>query len=203
MTSNIKRKIFIGIADSAASRHFGPVTQKPNRHEPIQVTAANKGIMQSIAKINWNLAKESTEKGTVAHEFYDMVNPLVSILQLVNNGCEVTLMNTAINACKDNKPIICGPRDQITRMWTVPFTVDVNSSEQALHTIEIKPNLACNAYTQKSTADLVTYHHITLGPVAPPTLNKAIKNGYLTTFPGLTEQAVQKYLPKSIPYYMS
>ena len=88
-------------------------------------------------------------------------------------------------------------------MWTVPFTIDDSPPETALHTIEIQQELACNAYTQKSTADLTTYHHITLGSIAPPTLIKAIKSNFLTTFPGLTVQAVQKYLPKSIPYHMS
>ena len=203
VTSKIGQKTFTGIADSAASRHFGPLTQKPNNHEPIQVTAANKGIMQSVAKRKWNLAQELSNKGSVAHEFKEMVNPLVSIPQLVDDGCEVTLTKTAIKVSKQNKPIIRGPRDPITRMWTIPFTVSESEPEQALHTIELQPKLACNAYTQKSTADLVTYHHITLGSVAPPTLIKAIKNGYLTTFPGLTVQAVRKYLPKSIPYYMS
>ena len=85
--------------------------------------------MQCVAKQKWNLAKELTEKGTVAHEFWDMVNPLVSIPQLVDNRCEVTLTNTAINVCKDNKQIICGPRDPITRIRTVPFTVDENPPE--------------------------------------------------------------------------
>ena len=33
VTSNIGNKTFTGIADSAASRHFGPVTQALNKHE--------------------------------------------------------------------------------------------------------------------------------------------------------------------------
>ena len=66
-----------------------------------------------------------------------MVNPLVSIPQLVEDGCEVTLTDKAIKVSKNNKPIIRGPRDPLTRMWTIPFTVNKSQPEQALHTIEI------------------------------------------------------------------
>ena len=104
-----------------------------------------------------------------------MMHPLILLPQLVDDGCEITLTKHAINIKKDDKEIIKGPRDPITRMWTVPFTIDDSPPETALHTIEIQSELACNAYTQKSTADLATYHHVTLGSNAPPTLIKAIK----------------------------
>lgn len=87
------------------------MTQEPNRHKSIQVTTANKDIMKSVAKRKWNLAKELSDKGTVAHEFQEMVNPMVSIPQLVNNGCEVTQTHKAIKVSKNNKPIIRGPRE--------------------------------------------------------------------------------------------
>lgn len=84
-------------------------------------------------------------------------------------------------------------------MWTVPFIVNESPPETALNTIEIKSDIACNAYTPKSTAVLITYHHITLGLVSSSTLIKAIKSDFLTTFPGLTVQTVQKYLLQLIP----
>ena len=58
-----------GIPDSATSRNFGPPTGNPNLHQPIQVAAANRGIMTSTAKRSWNLAPELTAKGQEAHEF--------------------------------------------------------------------------------------------------------------------------------------
>ena len=88
-------------------------------------------------------------------------------------------------------------------MWTVPFTIDDIPLTLAVYTIKLPPKIACNVYAQKSTTNLITNHHITWGSIAPPTLIQVIKNGYLTTFPGLTVQAVQKYLQKSFPYYMS
>ena len=159
--------------------------------------------MHSVAKQAWNISKELSSTAQEAHEFKEMTRPLISLPQLVDNGCEIKLTKTSINIHKNNKEIIRGGRDPITRMWTVPFTVDDDPPETALHTAEVSPKLAYNAYTKKSTADLVTYHHIFLGSIAPPTLIKAIKHGFLTTFPGPTGKAVQKYLPKSIPYYMS
>ena len=107
-----------------------------------------------------------------------MTRPLVSLPQLIDDGCKIKLTMHSINIHKNNKEIIQGGRNPITRMWTVPFTVDDDPQNTALHTINVNRDLACNAYTQKSIANLVTYHHITLGSVAPPTLIKAIKSGF-------------------------
>ena len=56
-----------------------------------------------------------------------------------------------------------------------------------------------NVYHMRTKTDLVTYPHLALWSPVLDTLVKAIKAGYLTTFPGLTAQAVRKHLPKSIP----
>lgn len=128
---------------------------------------------------------------------------LVSLPQLLNDKCKVNVTKNSVNTFKNNKEIICGPGDPLTQMWTVPFNINHSPPASTLHTIKIEQEILCNTYTQKLIADLVTYHHITLRLVAPPTLFEAIKNGFPITFPGLTVQAVQKYLQKSIQYYLS
>ena len=72
--------------------------------------------------------------------------------------------------------------------------------------IEQKPGLkgiyfqpiANSAYQQRSTAELQAFLHGFL--CAPPvaTLVNAIQNLRLTTFPGLTANAVRRHLPKSV-----
>ena len=62
VTKALQAKTIHGIADSAASRHFGPATGESNQHETVKVAAANRGIMLSMAKRKWNLAEELTTK---------------------------------------------------------------------------------------------------------------------------------------------
>jgi hypothetical protein len=47
------------------------------------------------------------------------------------------------------------------------------------------------------TSDLCAFHHAALFSPAPSTLQFAIKQGFLDSFPGLTQRAVKKYLPPS------
>ena len=63
--------------------------------------------------------------------------------------------------------------------------------------IQLK-HTANSAYQQKSAAHIQAWHHVTLGVPVVTTLIRAINKNWLTSFPGLTANGVQKYLPKSI-----
>ena len=56
---------------------------------------------------------------------------------------------------------------------------------------------ANNAYQMTSKEELIRYLHQCLFCPPKSTLLKAIKNNQLETWPGLTEEAFQKYLPDS------
>ena len=62
----------------------------------------------------------------------------------------------------------------------------------------LSEELACSAYQQRTTAELMSFHHATLGAPVVKTLVRAINNNWLSTFPGLTADAVKNHLPKSI-----
>jgi hypothetical protein len=81
-----------------------------------------------------------------------------------------------------------GLRDQQSIVWRVDL-------QEALKT---KYNPACNhAHETINLKELINYlHDIALSPVKS-TLIKATKNGIFTSWPGLTEHAVEKYLSKS------
>ena len=66
-------------------------------------------------------------------------------------------------------------------------------------TVGTQPHTANNAYQMSSKEELIKYLHQCL--LCPPksTLLKAIRNNQLATWPGLTAEAVEKYLPTSCP----
>lgn len=66
----------------------------------------------------------------------------MSLPQPVDGRCEVTSTNNPINIHKKQKDIIQGKQDPIIRMWTVPFTIDDDPPDTALHTIDAILN--CN-----------------------------------------------------------
>ena len=69
--------------------------------------------------------------------------------------------------------------------------------EKGLFVIQLK-HTANSAYRQQSAAKLQAWHHATLGAPVVTTLIRAINNNWLTIFPGLTANGVQKHLPKSV-----
>ena len=62
-----------------------------------------------------------------------------------------------------------------------------------------KEHMAENAYAMTSKESLIRYLHQCLFSPTKKTLVKAIENNQLTTWPGLTSDAVRKHLPDSSP----
>ena len=58
-------------------------------------------------------------------------------------------------------------------------------------------HFAGSLYESKLKADLCTFLHLALWSPCTSTLISAIKSNFLSTWPGLTEQIVQKFLEKS------
>ena len=58
--------------------------------------------------------------------------------------------------------------------------------------------VAYNAYQQKLSAHLMAYLHVCMGAPVVKTYINAIKNNWLSTFLGLTVEAVKQHLPKII-----
>jgi hypothetical protein len=52
---------------------------------------------------------------------------------------------------------------------------------------------------KQSTANMVAFGHATLFSPSLSTLEKALTDGYLTNFPGLTAQSLWKFPPASVP----
>ena len=56
-----------------------------------------------------------------------------------------------------------------------------------------------NAFHTTTKAELIKYLHQAAFSPVKATWKKAIENGHFTTWPGLTPEAVEKYLPRHSP----
>ncbi len=93
-------------------------------------------------------------------------------------------LQTKDKILKNNTVIITGTRTS-NRLWSIPHDAPPNHADGILR-------------LDKDHAELVIYHHTTLGSPAPSTLLRTIRRGHLTTFPGLTTHFISKHRPKSI-----
>jgi hypothetical protein len=123
----------------------------------------------------------------MAHVFPGMTNPyFISVGQLCYKGyCitfridGVTIYNSAGNA------ILKGQRDLNTGLWRINLR-----HEKPQRTISV----ANKVYELRNTGALVNYLHKDIFSPTKSALQQAVKNGHLTTWPGLTEQAINKHL---------
>jgi hypothetical protein len=92
----------------------------------------------------------------------------------------------AVTICDpDSSQILSGPRDSNTGLWRINLK----------HTTNHKPEpIANNVYELRNTGALVHYLHKALFSPTKSAMLQAVKDGHLITWPGLTEDAINKHL---------
>jgi hypothetical protein len=88
---------------------------------------------------------------------------------------------------KNEKCVMYGSRDPKSRLWRVNL-------KQIFETNQVQCN---NAHDNSNKKDLINYLHAACFSPVKSTWITAIKNGKFTSWPGLTEYAVEKHLSKS------
>jgi hypothetical protein len=122
-----------------------------------------------------------------AHVFPGMAHhSLLSVGQLCDEGYIVTFKQDPVTICNsENSKLLSGPRDETTGLWRI------NLKQTNKH----KPDpIANTVYELRNTGALVHYLHKALFIPTKEVMLQAVKDGHLITWPGLTEDAINKHL---------
>ena len=135
--------------------------------------------------------------------FDSMNSPLLSAGKLVQSDCSIVLDDPRAHVLSgdtkdavrkiiadaevqnDDDILLTAPFDHATLTWRT--TPDDNNSIDGV---------ACNVHRIRSKEILVNYLHRAAGYPMKKTWLQAIKNGFFATWPGLTYELVQKFLPQ-------
>jgi hypothetical protein len=122
-----------------------------------------------------------------AHVFPGMTNhSLLSGGQLCDEGYIVTFQEDKVTICNsDNSKLLSGPRDETTGLWRINL--------KQTHK-RIPDPIANDVYELSNTGALVHYLHKSLFSPTKSAMLQAVKDGHLITWPGLTEDAINKHL---------
>ena len=125
----------------------------------------------SIAQLNIpNVPANANE----ARVFTDLKSGnLLSIGQLCDNGCKAIFQQTKVTINnKNNQTVLEGPRDPVTKLWTVNIPTAPTTPSDAKQPTH--PQQAHGIIQKKTTqSDLAIFHHATLGTPTQSTLLKA------------------------------
>jgi hypothetical protein len=122
-----------------------------------------------------------------AHVFPGMANhSLLSVGQLCDESYIVTFKQALVTICNSDKaPILAGPRDLHTGLW------HINLKQTNNH---IPDPIANNVYELLNTGALFHYLHKSLFSPTKSAMLQAVKDSHLITWPGLTEDSINKHL---------
>jgi hypothetical protein len=122
-----------------------------------------------------------------AHVFSGMANQsLLSVGKLCDEGYIVIFKQASVKICNSEKaPILSGPRDLNTGLWHIKLKQTHN---------HIPDPISNNVYELCNTGALVHYLHKALFSPTKSAMLQAVKDGHLITWPGLTEDSINKHL---------
>ena len=142
--------------------------------------------------IDWPLLPKAA---TAAHIIAQLrQQSLLSVVQLCDAGCKVPFLEDQCIIKYKSKIVLLGIKFPRTRLWLVPF------NNQYMHR-QLKvtnPQQTCNnTYINTSQVETIKYIHQCFFSPTKSTILKLIANNQLIGVPGLTKEAVIKYLPPS------
>jgi hypothetical protein len=178
------------IVESGCTVHFllvnAPCLNKVKSQTLLTVRLPNGATMESSHAADLNIP-ELNAAASKANVFPGIANhSLLSVRQLCNEGYIVTFKKASVTVRNSQEfQILSGPRDLDTGLWRINLRQDNKHVHQAV---------ANNVYELSNTEALVHYLHKALFSPTKSALLQAVKSGHLVNWPGLTEDAIHKYL---------
>ena len=194
-----------GIADTGSTGNFftvnTPVLNKRPATVPIAIRNPDGSIMYSThdAELDLPLLPLAARQGHVVPALASQ--PLVSIGQLCDAGCQVAFSATDVVVTYNDVPVLHGSRTPSTRLWHLDLTPSASLSSASLPAeVPVPVQEASNAAIGSATpAQLVAFAHAALFSPALSTLEQALRKNFIPHFPGLSLELLRKYPPSSIP----
>jgi hypothetical protein len=115
-------------------------------------------------------------------------NSFVSVGQLCDSGCDITVTKEQVTVSKDGKCVMLGSQDPHSRLWRV------NRKKRVKPVQKLEWNHAHEISNQKKW---INYMHAACFSPKKIMWITAIKNGKFTSWPGWTDHAVKKCVSKS------
>ena len=172
------------IIDTGATAHYvtttAPISKITADDAPISVNLPNGGTITSTSTgtLNFSTLSDAANK---AHILPQLHHNLLSVGQLCDAGMTAVFSQHEVLIKKEEKIVMKGTRQHNNGLWTTDL-----------------PKHQCNmTYMSKNTKDMTKFMHAALGSPAVSTLNKAINNKLLLSWPGLTVGNVNKYITDS------
>ena len=201
----------IALVDSGTTGNYltsdAPCNQKTRMHNPVQLQMPNGDRIESTHKALLPLPQLPI-KAREAIIFPKLKTNLLSVGTFCDNGCKATFDKNNVKITHNKQDILCGERNskglyQID-MANNDIMKDNNPDTSFAHHVYdtksdeiVVESYASHVFETKSNVDLVKYYHQACWSPSKTTWVKAIKNNFFTTWPGLTAELVQKFLPKS------
>jgi hypothetical protein len=176
--------------DSGCTGNFllvtAPCLNKVKSRNPLTVRLPNGATMESSHTADLDIPGLNAA-ASKAHVFPGMENySLLSVGQLCDEGYIVTFQRDTVTICNsENSKLLTGPWDDTTGLWRI------NLKQTNKH---IPNPIANNVYELRNTGALVHYLHKALFSPTKAAMSQAVKYRHLITWPGLTEEAINKHL---------
>jgi hypothetical protein len=178
------------MVDSGCTGHFllvnAPCLSKVKSQNPLTVPLPNGATMESSHTATLDIP-ELNKAVSIVHVSPGMANhSLLSVGKLCNEGYTVTFRNASVTICNSQVlQILKGARDLDTGLWRINLRKEHQQPQ---------PALANNVYEVRNTGALVNYLHKAMFSPTKSAFLQAVKDGHLVTWPGLTEEAINKHL---------
>jgi uncharacterized protein (UPF0264 family) len=96
-----------------------------------------------------------------------------------------------------HKTLLKGSRDLNTGLWRINLRQKEVQTRCKTASTQTQISEANNVYDFRNTGELVNYLHRAMFSCKKSALVHAVKKGHIATCPGLTEDAINKYLKKT------
>ena len=199
------------ILDSGATSHFlvtaAPTSGIMPATNPLKVTIPDGSQVQSTHTCKLAIPN-LPDSARIGHIIPGLAShSLLSVVKLCNAGCEVSFTKIACIVKHNGKIVLQGHKCDKTGLWMVPLDtrdsvgqMQIQPSEEVLEHMQFS-NFAYeylgNIIPTSSKEELAMYYHQCLCSPPKTTMLRAIRNGQLQSFPGLTYELIARHLPPS------